>query len=159
MCNRFYKKLRYADVNAKMKNNMAKTLRVIDPFFIMELGDTFEYDEQTKMYKSSHNEEFYKTTDGKIDNIKSSYNSEFQISVEYAEDLIKQGYLEVVEEEKKSQFVNIFDEIDNLLAKYQKGLETLDEDTVELPACVKVERESVLTNLVTLLKHLKGLKK
>ena len=137
---------------------MAKTLRVIDPFFVMDAGDTFEYNPDTKMYVSSHKEEFYKMDDGSINEVKSAYNSEFQISVDYANELIKEGYLEVMDD-KKANFVNIFDEIDTLLEKYKKNLETLEQDTVGLPACVKVERESVFTNLVTLLEHLKGLKK
>lgn len=137
---------------------MTKTLRVIDPFFVMDLGDTFEFDEASNMYVSKHKEEFYKMDDGSIDEIKSSYNSEFQISAEYAKTLINDGYLEEVND-KKTSFVNIFDEIDTLLDKYQSGLESIEEDTMGLPACVKVERESVLTNLVTLLKHLKSLKK
>lgn len=138
---------------------MAKTLRVIDPFFVMDLGDTFEYSEETKMYVSKHKEDFYKTDDGDVNEIKSSYNSEFQISPEYAQSLIKDGYLEEVSKAEKSTFVNIFDEIDTLLVRYKSGLETLEKDTVGLPACVKVEKEAVLTNLVTLLEHLKGLKK
>lgn len=142
-------------------NNMAKTLRVIDPFFVMELGDTFEYSDESKMYVSKHKEEFYKMDSDSINEIKSTYNSEFQISQEYAQSLIDEGYLEEVNEvdSAASTFVNVFDEINTLLAKYKKGLETLEEDTAELPTCVKVERESVLTNLVTLLEHLKSLKK
>ena len=138
---------------------MAKILRVIDPFFVMETGDTFEFSEESKMYVSKHKEEFYKTDSDKIDEIRSSYNSEFQISEEYAESLIREGYLEEVEDDTKPTFVNIFDEINTLLEKYKKGLETLNEDTMDLPACVKVERETVLTNMVTLLEHLKSLKK
>lgn len=138
---------------------MAKTLRVIDPFFVMDLGDTFEYDENTKMYVSKHKEEFYKMDDESINEIKSSYNSEFQISEEYAKTLIEEKYLEEVDDDEKKPFVNIFDEIDKLLEKYKDGLKTLEKDTAGLPACIKVERESVLTNLVTLLEHLKGLKK
>lgn len=137
---------------------MAKILRVIDPFFVMDLGDTFEYNEDTKMYVSNHKEEFYKMDDGSINEIKSSYNSEFQISADYAQTLIKEGYLEEVNN-KKAEFVNVFDEIDNLLTKYKNGLKTITEDTAGLPACVKVEKEAVLTNLITLLEHLKNLKK
>ena len=138
---------------------MTKTLRVINPFFVMDTNDTFEFNEETKMYVSKHKEDFYKVDDGSINEIKSSYNSEFQISEEYAKSLIEEGYLEEVTEDNKTTFVNVFDEINNLLEKYKKGLETIEEDTVGLPACVKVERESVLTNLVTLLEHLKSLKK
>ena len=138
---------------------MAKTLRVIDPFFIMELGDIFEYDENSKMYVSKRKEEFYKTDDDSINEIKSTYNAEFTISEDYAKTLIEDGFLEEASECDKPGFVNLFDEIDSLLIKYKKGLETINEDCAELPACVKVERETVLNNLVTLLEHLKSLKK
>jgi len=138
---------------------MAKVLRVINPFFVMNIGDTFEYSDDEKMYISRYKEEFYKVADESVSGIKSRYNSEFRISPDYAKSLIEEDYLEEVSEEKKQNFVNIFDEIDTLLLKYKNGLKTLDEDTVGLPQCVKVERESVLSNLVTLLEHLKGLKK
>ena len=138
---------------------MAKTLRVIDPFFVMDLGDTFEYNEDTKMYVSRHKEEFYKMDDGSINEVQSSYDSEFCISEEYASKLIEDGFVEEVPDEKKTNFVNIFDEIDTLLEKYTNSLNTIENDTIGLPACVKVEREAVFTNLVTLLKHLKSLKK
>jgi hypothetical protein len=139
---------------------MAKTLRVIDPFFVMETGDLFEYSDKTKMYVSKHNEEFYVNNDETVGDVKSSYNSEFQISEEYAKTLVKEGYLEEVSEsENGTPFVNVFDEIDTLLKQYKNGLNSLNEDTAGLPTCVKVERETVLTNMVTLLEHLKSLKK
>lgn len=139
---------------------MAKILRVINPFFVMELGDIFEYSNDCKMYISNHKEDFYTGDDESIENIKSSYNSEFQISKDYAKTLINEGYLEEVSEtEKKSTFVNIFDEIDILLDKYRNNLKTIEEDMVDLPTCVKVERQTVLTNMITLLEHLKNLKK
>lgn len=146
--------------NLTNNRNMTKILRVINPFFVMELGDLFEYSEDTKMYVSKHQEEFYKTDDDSVNEIKSTYSSDFQISVEYAKTLIKEGYLEeVTENVDKTPFVNIFDEIDTLLNKYKKGLTTIEEDMAELPACVKVERQTVLTNMITLLEHLKSLKK
>ena len=51
---------------------MTKTLRVIDPFFVMELGDTFEYSEDSKMYVSVHNEDFYNTEGDTVNAVKSS---------------------------------------------------------------------------------------
>lgn len=138
---------------------MAKVLRVINPFFVMELGDTFEYSNESKMYVSKHQEEFYKADDNSINEIKSTYSSDFQISVDYAKTLIDEGYLEEVSEKADTTFVNIFDEIDTLLAKYKTGLATIDEDMAELPACVKIERQTVLSNMITLLEHLKSLKK
>lgn len=139
---------------------MVKTLRVINPFFVMELGDTFEFDEDSQMYRSVHKENFYKVDDSSVNEVTSTYHSEFSISPEYAKTLINEGYLEPVSPaEKGAAFVNIFDEIDKLLAKYKKSLQTIDEDNENIPACVKVEKQAVFTNLVTLLEHLKSLKK
>lgn len=137
---------------------MAKVLRVIEPFLVVNLGDVFEYSNEEKMYISKHNEEFYKADDTASD-VKSSYTSEFKISVEYAKVLVEEGYLEEATEVSDKSFVNIFDEIDTLLAKYKKGLDTIEQDMADLPVCVKVERQTVLTNMITLLEHLKSLKK
>lgn len=136
---------------------MTKTLRVIDPFFIMELGDTFEYSDDLKMYVSKHKEEFFDDNNFNSE-IKSSFNSEFQISEEYAKTLINEGYIEEVEDDNK-RFINIFDEIDNLISTYSRNLENIDKDMKGLPSCLKTEKETVLTNLITVLKHLKSLKK
>lgn len=138
---------------------MAKTLRVIEPFLIMNIGDIFEYSNEEKMYVSRHNEEFYKNDSESVNDIKSSYTSEFKISAEYAKTLVDDGYLEEATEVNDKSFVNIFDEIDALLLKYTTGLNNIETDMAELPACVKVERQTVLTNMITLLKHLKSLKK
>ena len=138
---------------------MAKTLRVIEPFLIMNIGDIFEYSNEEKMYVSRHNEEFYKNDSESVNDIKSSYTSEFKISAEYAKTLVDEGYLEEATEVTDKSFVNIFDEIDALLLKYKTGLNNIETDMAELPACVKVERQTVLTNMITLLKHLKSLKK
>jgi len=139
---------------------MANILRVINPFFVMEIGDTFEYSKETKMYLSKHNEEFYKVDSDSVNEINSTYKSEFQISAEYAQTLIDEGYLEEVDDDnKKTNFVNIFDEIDTLLKKYEIERNNVSDNIIELPTCLKVERETVLTNMITLLKHLKSLKK
>ena len=139
---------------------MAKTLRVIEPFLVMEIGDTFEYDEKANMYVSQHREEYYENDESSLKEVKSIYNSDFQISAEYAKELIEEGYLEeATEVNDKTPFVNIFDEIDNLLKEYSANLDTLDNDFKDLPACIKVERQTVLQNMITLLKHLKSLKK
>jgi hypothetical protein len=138
---------------------MTKTLRVINPFFTMESGDLFEYETESKMYVAKRKEEFYKMEDSEVNEIKSSYSYEFKISAEYAESLIEDGYLEEVSEDEKTNFVNVFDEIDRLTSKYKGALKTINEDCAKLPACVKVEKEAVLTNMITLLEHLKSLKK
>ena len=51
------------------------------------------------------------------------------------------------------------DAINSFIEKYNDELESLDEDMAAVPQCVKLERYTVLNNLITLLTHLKGLKK
>ena len=138
---------------------MAKTLRVTDSFLFMEIGDTFEYNNDTQMYVFEHNEEFHKTDDADSE-VRSIYNSNFSISEDYAKELIKEGYLEeVVENPKSKNFVNVFDEIDKLYNKYTDELNNIDEDMSTAPECLKVERVTVLNNLVKVVNHLKSLKK
>lgn len=137
-------------------HKMAKTLRVIESFFVMEVGDTFILSDDGKYYVSCRNEEFRNNSeDGSVD---SSYTSEYRISTEYAKDLIENGYLEEVGSTKR-EFVNVFDEIDNLIDRYQIELNNLDKDLANEPQCVKVEKTTVLTNLLSVLTHLKTLRK
>lgn len=137
---------------------MAKTLRVIDTFFCMEVGDTFEWDEKSQMYVAEHSEEFHKSDDNDSE-LRSSYQSNFAISVDYAKELIADGYLEVVGAENKKVFTNVFDEISRLTEKYTDELKNLDEDMASMPECLKVERTTVLNNMLSLLEHLAELKK
>jgi hypothetical protein len=95
---------------------MAKTLRVIDPFLYMEVGDTFEYDAESNMYTAQHSEEFHKSDESDSE-LRSIYQSNFAISADYAKELIMDGYLEEVGETKK-MFTNVFDEINRLIEKY-----------------------------------------
>ena len=137
---------------------MAKTLQVIDPFFIAELGDMFELNENGD-YSLEKNEEFYKIADDKTSKVQSSCSSTFVISAEYAEKLIKDGYLEEMFENKSDnrEFVNVFDEINDLISKYETELSQIANE--DAPMCVKVEKQTVLNNLITVLNHLKDLKK
>lgn len=136
---------------------MTKILKVIKPFFIMENGDTFEYNADTDQYESVYNEE-HNSSNEDNSTVVSSYNSVYRISKEYAKMLLDNGYVEEVDEKKR--FVNIFDEIDNKLNEYNNELYTLktkaDENT---PQCLLVEKETVLRNMIKLLEYLKGLKK
>lgn len=136
---------------------MTKILKVIKPFFVMENGDTFEYNADTDQYESVYNEE-HNSSNEDNSTVVSSYNSVYRISKEYAKMLLDNGYVEEVDENKR--FVNIFDEIDNKLSEYNNELYTLktkaDENT---PQCLLVEKETVLRNMIKLLEHLKGLKK
>lgn len=136
---------------------MTKILKVIKPFFVMEDGDTFEYNADTDQYESVYNEE-HNSSNEDNSTVVSSYNSVYRISKEYAKMLLDNGYVEEVDEKKR--FVNIFDEIDNKLNEYNNELYTLktkaDENT---PQCLLVEKETVLRNMIKLLEYLKGLKK
>lgn len=136
---------------------MTKILKVIKPFFVMENGDTFEYNADTDQYESVYNEE-HNSSNEDNSTVVSSYNSVYRISKEYAKMLLDNGYVEEVDEKKR--FVNIFDEIDNKLSEYNEELYTLktkaDENT---PQCLLVEKETVLRNMIKLLEYLKGLKK
>jgi hypothetical protein len=136
---------------------MTKILKVIKPFFVMENGDTFEYNADTDQYESVYNEE-HNSSNEDNSTVVSSYNSVYRISKEYAKMLLDNGYVEEVDEKKG--FVNIFDEIDNKLNEYNNELYTLktkaDENT---PQCLLVEKETVLRNMIKLLEYLKGLKK
>lgn len=109
---------------------MTKILKVIKPFFVMENGDTFEYNADTDQYESVYNEE-HNSSNEDNSTVVSSYNSVYRISKEYAKMLLDNGYVEEVDEKKR--FVNIFDEIDNKLSEYNNELYTLktkaDENT------------------------------
>ena len=141
---------------------MTKILKVIKPFFVMEVGDTFEYDNNTDQYKSVYNVENNSSNDNNS-TVMSSYSSVYTISAEYAKTLICQGYLEQVNEndttEKPTQFVNIFNEIDKLISEYSKDLDGIDNEYKDMPECLKVEKVTVIKNLLKLLTYLKSLKK
>ena len=132
----------------------------MEPFFVMEPGDTLELSEDKKTYVAVKHEEFHKHGDDN-DDINSTYSATFTISVEYAESLIKQGFLEELYASDKSdaRFVNVFDEIAKLLEGYEDELRNIDEDFANMPECVKVEKITVLKNLIKVLSYLKGLKK
>lgn len=136
---------------------MTKILKVIKPFFVMENGDTFEYNTDTDQYESVYNEE-HNSSNEDNSTVVSSYNSVYRISKEYAKMLLDNGYVEEVDDKKR--FVNIFDEINNKLSEYNNELCSLkskaDENT---PQCLLVEKETVLRNMIKLLEYLKGLKK
>ena len=136
---------------------MTKILKVIKPFFVMENGDTFEYNADTDQYESVYNEE-HNSSNEYNSTVVSSYNSVYRISKEYAKMLLDNGYVEEVDDKKR--FVNIFDEIDNKLSEYNEELYTLSNgDNDDTPQCLLVEKETVLRNMIKLLEYLKGLKK
>ena len=132
---------------------MTKVLKVIDPFLRLDFGDMFVQNEDGD-YVSSVKEEFVDHTDNG-ETYSSKYNASFTISNDYATQLVKDGYLEEVSEKK--DFVNIFDEIDKLIEQYE--VELKDNNDESLHPAIKHEKEVVMTNLLTVLNHLKSLKK
>lgn len=137
---------------------MSKMLQVIEPFFILEVGDTLNLSGDGKSYVYERNEEFRKATAHNGD-VSSHFSSMFSISIDHAKELIEEGFLAEVTADKSTQFVNIFNEIDTLLDKYTKELSNIDKDMVNEPICLKVEKTTVLKNMIKLLNHLKSLKK
>ena len=139
--------------------DMTKILKVIKPFFVMEVGDTFEFDDKTNQYKSVYSEE-HNGADDKCNTVTSSYNSVYTISEDYAKMLIDNGYLsEVTQKTSDKKFINIFDEINNLYIQYTEDLAELLNTKDDIPQCLKVEKETVLRNMIKLLEHLNSLKK
>lgn len=137
---------------------MSKILRVIEPFIGADVDDTFVLSDDSKYYVAERNEEFRTAKDS--GEIASIFNSTFKISPEWAKQLVEDGFLVEVEDSKqKASFVNVFDEIENLLKKYTYELHNLQKDMADAPECLKVERTTVLINIVNVLNHLKALRK
>ena len=137
---------------------MNKTLNVIEPFMYFEPGDVFERAEDGNyVYEDS---EFTTVNDESDGEMKTSYTSKFVISSKYAEELVKKGILEDPFATKNTEpFVNVFDEIDDMLTIYSNELKNIDKDMKDQPTCLKVEKTTVLNNMIKLLNHLKGLKR
>jgi len=139
-----------------------RVLKVIKPFFVMEPGDTFELSQDGEEYTSVYEESTDMTNDEGV-SVGSKYSSNYTITPGYAHELIKEGYLIPASLDKSEKndtpFVNVFDEIDDMLEEYTNELNEIDTICKEQPACLKVERETVLRNICTVLEHLKSLKK
>ena len=134
---------------------MTKTLKVKDPFLRLDLGDVFERAENGD-YVASVTEDFTNNSeDGKVYTTK--YHASFGISEDYAKQMIEDGYLEEVPDTNDKKFINIFDEIDGLINHYSKQLNDVKASNAH-PAVMR-EEETVYTNLLTVLNHLKSLKK
>lgn len=121
------------------------------------VGDKLQLNAAGDAYVHEFNERFDKY-DGESGDFKSSFSSVFTISPEYAEELIADGYL-CETEKPKEKFVNIFSEVDRLIGQYNSELNTIEEDYKDAPDCIKVEKRTVLNNIIRVLEHLKSLKK
>lgn len=133
---------------------MGETLKVIKAFMYLVPGDTFVRDDDGNFTASRNDIYSRNDEDGDFD---SQFSSTFTISPDYAKALVKEGILEG--EKKTGSFRNVFDEINNLLDQYNDDMNNLDSDMKDSPECLKVEKATVLKNLIYTLNHLKNLKK
>ena len=133
---------------------MTKTLNVIKPFMHLVPGDTFELNEDGS-YTAKQHDEFTRTDDS--GDFKSSLTSEFTVSADYMKEMAEEGIVDM--DEPKKPFVNVFDEIDKMLNTYTSDLKNIDTDMDNAPECLKVEKTTVLKNLIKTLNHLKNLRK
>lgn len=139
---------------------MTNTLKVVKPFLGFEVGDILAYNADTNMYESEYNSEYHENDED--DSASVIYNSTCKISSDYVQSLVEEGYLvdnSVDTKTQNTKFVNVFDEIDNMLASYHADLANIDADEKDTPECLKVEKRTVLSNLIKALNHLKELKK
>lgn len=133
---------------------MTKTLNVIKPFMHLVPGDTFELNEDGS-YTAKQHDEFTRTDDS--GDFKSSLTSEFTVSADYMKEMAEEGIVDM--DEPKKPFVNVFDEIDKMLNTYTRDLKNINSDMDNAPECLKVEKTTVLKNLIKTLNHLKNLRK
>lgn len=134
---------------------MSNILEVIEPILGMSEGETMILSEDKQRYVYSRSEEnnISNTNDSKNYTIK----SEVEISTSCAKELIEDGYLKEIK--KNDTYINVFEEIDRLSAFYAEQLKNIDVDCADVPACMKVEKDTVLRNIIKVLDHLYTLKK
>ena len=139
---------------------MDKNLKVIKNFDQMEVGDIYNLSDDNKTYVCEINNDnsYVDARSGATMQSKNSYKHE--ISTAYAEKLMDLGYLApATKKADDPEYKNVFDEMKRLQENYIEDLKGLDEKYKDQPACVKVEAETVLMNMIKLIDHLLSLKK
>lgn len=138
---------------------MIKTLKVVEPIFNLSPGDTLELSKDESKYIYEVNESSSNSFDnGNTHDV--SFYSNFSISSDYAMELVEDGVLENgFQQNTNEEFKNVFSEIDAMIKEYNDQLIQLNDDFKDKPACMKVEKQTVLNNLVKVLTHLRNLKK
>ena len=126
----------------------AKILKVIEPMFSLLPGDILELTDDGTSYIAEISDSDFNELE--------VVSATLKISANYAQELVKAGYLQVPAYENKG-FINVFDEIDSLLAKYNEDLSNVGSE--DMPECMRVEKATVLKNMIKLLEHLKSVKK
>ena len=138
---------------------MIKTLKVVEPIFNLSPGDTLELSKDESKYIYEVNESSSNSFDnGNTHDV--SFYSKFSISSDYALELVEDGVLEYgFQQYAYEDFIYVFSEIDAMIKEYNDQLIQLNDDFKDKPACMKVEKQTVLNNLVKVLTHLRNLKK
>lgn len=139
---------------------MDKNLKVVKNFDQMKVGDIYNLSDDNKTYVCEINNDnsYVDARSGATMQSKNSYKHE--ISTAYAEKLMDLGYLApVTKKTDDTEYKNVFDEMKRLQENYIEDLKSLDEKYKDQPACVKVEAETVLVNMIKLIDHLLSLKK
>ena len=131
-------------------------LKLVKPLYYMEPGSVFEFKDGEYVCEIKNNVNDVITNDGKNT---VEFSQRMSISEESAKNLIEKGFLKEVVSEDDSNFINVFDQIDKMIAMYKTELNNLDNDYEGSPACMKVEKETVLKNLIKALTYLKNLKR
>ena len=130
---------------------MTKSLKVIKEGLSLEVGDILKLSEDNKFYIFEYTDNLHNE-----DSATYSCSTVCRITTEYAKLLVKEGYLAEVDDKP---FVNIFDEISNLMKVYRTQLDEVLAQNDNYPMCLKVEKQTVLSNMIKLLMHLNSLKK
>nr|DAU12217.1 MAG TPA: hypothetical protein [Caudoviricetes sp.] len=136
---------------------MTKKIKVISPFYGLEVGDTLTLSDDGKMYLL----EVHKGVNSET-GLQSTFDFVFKIGASKAKELVELGTFAYVEEEKEkksSSFVNVFDEIDNLLEEFQEEAKKFVNANEDKPSWLQKEHSNVIESNIDLLMYLKSLKK
>lgn len=140
---------------------MKNVLKVVESFANLDAGDLLTLSKDGENYEFSSVDEY--GTDDEDGKFIGTFSRSVKLPAYQARVLIADGILQEMPDPKSSEnnskFVNIFDEIDNLLNQYNTKLSEVDEVYKDQPECLKVEATTVLKNMIKLLVHLKNLKK
>lgn len=136
---------------------MTKKIKVITPFYGLEVGDILTLSEDGNTYSL----EVHNGIDTET-GLQSTFDLVFNISANKAKELVEEGkfaYIEEPKEKKDSSFINIFDEIDNLLEELQEEAKKFVEENTDKPNWLKREYSNVIGSNMDILMYLKSLKK
>lgn len=136
---------------------MTKKIKVISPFYGLAVGDTLTLSDDGKTYVFEEHKGINSDT-----GLQSKFDLIFKISANKVKELVELGTFAYVEEEKEkksSSFVNVFDEIDNLLEEFQEETKKFVNTNENKPSWLQKEHSNVIESNIDLLMYLKSLKK